>query len=127
VEITDELSAIGAAILKNFTVTFDQGRNQVTFYRETAEPIASPPPRSAGLSFNKTPAYWRVVGVVSGSAAAASVAPGDLVTRINGEPVGKWDFRRYEQLLARAHEIVFTFLQGSREHDVSLKVFELVP
>jgi hypothetical protein len=128
VEITDELSWIGGGVLKNFSVTFDQERNQTTFYRESTEPVVFPPRRNAGLSFNKSPAYWRVVSVLPGSAAAAAeIVSGDLVTRIDGEPVAKWDFRRYERLVATANEITFTFLQGSREHDIPLKVFELVP
>jgi len=128
IEITDELSALGGKVLKNFIVTFNQEKSQVTFYRETTEAIVFPPARSTGLSFTKTPVYWRVAGVVPGSpAAAAQVQLGDLITRINGEPVGQWNLRRYEQLLAAAPEIMFTFLNGTRETNVTLKVFELVP
>lgn len=128
VEVTDELSAIGGGILQHFTVTFDQERSRVTFYREIPEPVTFGPVRSVGISFNKTPAYWRVVGIVRNSPAeSAGVQAGDLVTRINGEPIAKWDFRRYEQLVATADEITFSFLNGSRESEQRLKVFNLVP
>jgi hypothetical protein len=128
VEVTDELSSIGGEVLKNFTVTFDQERGQVTFYREATEPIAFEPHRSVGLSFSKTPAYWRVVGIVPDSPAGqARVQPGDLVTRINGEPVAQWDLRRFEQLLASARSITFTFLNGTAEKNTTLSVFDLVP
>jgi len=128
VDLTDELSSLGGEILKNFTVTFDQEHDRVTFYRDSHDPIVSPPRRSAGLSFSKTPAYWRVAGVVPGSPAeAAPVRPGDLVTRINGEPIAKWDLLRYEQLVATADEIAFTFLNGTTETEKRLGVFELVP
>ena len=128
VDLTDNLSAIGGEILKNFTVTFDQQRDQVTFFRDTHDPIPSPARRSAGLSFNKTPAYWRVVGIVPGAPAeSATVHRGDLVTRINGEPVAKWDLLRYEQLVATADAITFTFLNGTAESDTRIGVFELVP
>ena len=128
VELSDELSAIGGAVLQNFSVTFDQERDRVTFYRDSPAPIATAPRRSPGLSFSKTPAYWRVAGVVPKSAAAtAAVERGDLVTRINGEPVARWDFRRYARLIAEAHEITFTFLNGTRETEKRLPVFELVP
>lgn len=127
-EVTDELSAIGGKVLKNFIVTFNQEKNQVTFYRETTEPISFGPARSTGLSFSKTPVYWRVAGVVPGSpAAGAQVQLGDLITRINGEPVARWDLRRYEELVSSAPEIMYTFLNGTRENNVTLKVFELVP
>lgn len=129
VDLTDELSAVGGEILKNFTVTFDQEKQQVTFFRDAHDPILSPPRRSAGLSFSKTPAYWRVVGIVPGSPAeTSSVHPGDLVTRINGEPVAKWDLLRYEQLLATADTITVTLLNGTKESEpVRINVFELVP
>jgi hypothetical protein len=55
------------------------------------------------------------------------VQAGDLVTRINGEPVAKWDLRRYEQLLATVREITFTFLNGTEESSKHVGVFELVP
>lgn len=128
VDLTDELSAVGGAILQNFTVTFDQEHDKVTFYRDSPAPIATKPRRSPGLSFAKTPAYWRVASVVPHSAPdAADIERGDLVTRINGEPVAQWDFRRYEQLVASASEITFTFLTGTRETEKHFAVFELVP
>jgi hypothetical protein len=128
VEETDELSSIGGKVLKNFTVTFDQEQGQVTFYREATGPITFEPRRSVGLSFSKTPAYWRVVGIVPGSpAAAAPVQPGDLVTRINGEPVAQWDMRRFDQLVTSARTITFTFLNGAQENNMTLNVFDLVP
>jgi len=127
-ELTDELTSLGGALLKNFTVTFDQEHNHATFYRETHSPVLPEPRRSAGLSFSKTPAYWRVAGIVPDSpAAAAGVQPGDLVTRINGEPVAKWNVSRYEQLVASAGEVAFTFLNGTQETDKRVKVFDLVP
>jgi hypothetical protein len=128
VEVTDDLSALGGGILKYFTITFDQGHDKVTFLREGAEPIAIPGLRSTGISFRKYPAYWRVVGIIPGSPAdGAEVEPGDLVARINGEPVSKWGVSRYEQLTATADSVTFTFLLGTRESDKRLRVADLVP
>jgi hypothetical protein len=128
VEITDELSSIGGGMLKHFSVTFDQLHDRVTFYRESREPILTAARRSAGVSFTKTPAYWRVAGVVPNSSAEKQgIRNGDLVTRINGERVARWDLRRYEQLVASAHEIALTFLRGDAETEKHVSVFELVP
>jgi hypothetical protein len=128
VEVTDDLSALGGGILRYFTITFDQGHDKVTFFRSTAEPIAVPGLRGTGLSFHKTPAYWRVVGVIPGSPAdGAEIEPGDLVTRINGEPVGRWDVRRFEKLMAGSGSATLTFLYGPREIDRKLKVVDIVP
>ena len=98
------------------------------FQRDSREPIASPPRRSAGLSFSKTPAYWRIAGVVPGSPAdAAGIKPGDLLTHLNGEPVAKWDLNRYDQLIATAPDLALRFLDGLREIEKRIRVFELVP
>jgi hypothetical protein len=128
VALTDELSSIGGGMLKQFSVSFDQLRDRVIFYRESRQPIATPAQRSAGISFSKTPAYWRIAGVVPDSPAdGAGVRTGDLVTRINGELVARWDLLRYEQLVATADEITFTFLNGNTESEKRVRVFELVP
>jgi hypothetical protein len=128
VDLSDELSAIGGGVLRHFTVTFDQWNDRVTFYRESREPIKMDSRRSAGVSFSKTPAYWRVAGVVpTSSADRAGISPGDLVTRINGEAVARWDLMRYEQLVERATEITLTFLNGTSEAEKRVEVFELVP
>jgi S1-C subfamily serine protease len=128
VELTDELSSLGSGLLKNFRLTFDQTRNQVTFYRASDAPILTPPLRSTGLSFRKLPAYWRVLDIVPGSPADENgVQSGDLVTRINGDPIAKWDFRRYDELVRTAARIEFTFITGRREMVVPIDTFALVP
>ena len=128
VDLTDELTSIGGGILKNFTVTFDQEHSRVTFYRESHAPVVPQPSRSVGLSFSKAPAYWRVASVVPDSpAASAGIQPGDLVTRIDGVSVAHWDIGRYQQLVAAAGEVAFTFLNGTEEKEKRVKVFELVP
>lgn len=128
VDLTDELTSIGGGLLKHFTVTFDQEHSRVTFHRDSHAPVQPQSSRSVGLSFSKTPAYWRVASVIPDSpAATAQIQPGDLVTRIEGQPVDQWEITRYQDLLSSASEVVFTFLNGTRETEVRLKVFDLVP
>lgn len=128
VDLTDELSAVGGAALRPFAVTFDQARDRVTFFRDSREPLRLPERRTFGLSFTKTPAYWRVAGVVPRSpAAAAGVVPGDLVTRINDEPVARWDLARYEALLGAAKEVTLTFLNGTTETAKTVAIVPAVP
>jgi hypothetical protein len=128
VDLTDELSAIGGGILKYFTVTFDPKHDRITLLRESHAPIVMPTRRSSGVSFSKTPAYWRVAGVIPKSPAAeAGIQFGDLVTKINGEAVSKWNLARYEQLVAEAKEVTFTLLFGTNEVDKRVAVFDLVP
>jgi hypothetical protein len=128
VDVTDELSSIGGGLLRNFAVTFDQKRNQVTFFRPNFDTITIGPMRSTGLSFTKTAAYWRVAAVVTESAAEMlSVQAGDLCSRINDEPVSVWPFQRYAELIRTSTRITYTFINGNEEQQVTLPVFELVP
>jgi hypothetical protein len=128
IELTDELSAIGGAVLRNFILTFDQEHNRVTFYREQKTPVQSPTRRSSGFSVFKAGAYWRVVGVIPGSAAQkAGVEEGDLITRINEEPVELWGLERFNRLVSEQKSITFSFLVGKREYEIPLEVMDLVP
>ena len=127
-DLTEELSSLGGEILRHFAVTFDQRRNQVTFTRDAAGPVVLAPRRSTGLSFARTPAYWRVLALVPDTPAAGlAIQPGDLVVRINGEPVDQWDFERYAALLRTAAKLTCTVLAGAKERAVEVPVFELVP
>ncbi|HEY0947348.1 MAG TPA: aspartyl protease family protein [Opitutaceae bacterium] len=127
VDLTDELSSLGGEVLRHFTITFDQARGNVTFHRETPAPLPTPPKRSLGLSFAKTPAYWRVASVVPGSPAdTLGVQVGDLITRLNGELVEKWDLRRYRELIDQAVAIDVTLLDGRVETTRRIEVFDLV-
>jgi hypothetical protein len=127
-EVTDDLSSIGGGILTHFTVTFDQEHDQVFMEHDPADVLAIPALRGTGMSFRKTPAYWKVIGVVAGSpASSAAVTDGDLVSRINGEPVAGWDLPRFDRLVATAEGIDFTFLDGTRETAKRIPVVDLVP
>jgi hypothetical protein len=128
VDVTDQLSSIGGELLRHFAVTFDQRRNYATFTRDTDGPVRIDARRSTGLSFSRSPAYWRVMRIVPDTPTTQlGVQQGDLVVRINGEPVASWNYERYATLLASAAKITYTFLTGTREFDVEIPVFELVP
>jgi hypothetical protein len=126
-ELTDELTSLGGGILSHFTVTFDAEHDVVFFQHDAADSLAVAALRGTGLSFRKTPAYWKVISVLANSPAAGAVADGDLVSRIEGEPVASWDLPRFERLVATADHIEFTFLDGTRETAKTLPVVDLVP
>jgi hypothetical protein len=127
-ELTDDLSSIGGGILRHFTITFDQRDNEVFFQRDDAASILVAALRGTGLSFRKTPAYWKVAAVVPTSpAAAAGASQGDLVSRVNGEPVSAWDPARYGDLVASASSIDYTFIEGTTETTRTIDVAVLVP
>jgi len=128
VDLTDQLSSIGGEFLRHFVVTFDQRRNQVTLARDAEGPVTMEPRRSTGLSFARSAVYWKVLTVIPDTPAAKlPVQAGDLCVRINGELVAQWDYERYAALVKSADRITFTLLAGTRETDVEVPVFELVP
>lgn len=128
VDLTDQLSAIGGELLRHFIITFDQRRNQVTFARASNSPVTMEPRRSTGLAFFRAAIYWRVMSIVPDTPTTElGIQSGDLVVRINGEPVDGWNHERYARLLASAERITYTFLSGTREFDLEIPVFELVP
>ena len=127
-EVTDDLSSLGGGILSHFTITFDQKDNEAFFQADEDHPLKVTPLRGTGLSFRKTPAYWKVAAVLATSpAATAGVNQGDLVTRINAEPVSAWDPVRYDQLVATASSIEYTFIEGTRATARTIDVSDLVP
>lgn len=127
-DLTDQLSSIGGELLRHFTVIFDQPYNRVTFIRDEPGPVVIPPRRSTGLSFLRSPVYWRIASIVPDSPATGrSLQNGDLCVRINGEPVAQWDYERYARLIRTATKITYTFLSGTTEFDQEIPVFELVP
>lgn len=128
VDLTSHVSALGGELLRHFAITFDQRRNFVTFARETEGAVIMEPRRSTGLALARSPIYWRVLNVVPETPTSAlGVQPGELVVRINGEPVERWPHERFAQLLATAAKVTFTFLAGTREFDREIPVFDLVP
>jgi C-terminal processing protease CtpA/Prc len=86
------------------------------------------PRRSAGITFSRTDAYWRVIGLIPDTPAAQlPLEIGDLCVRINGELVQNWTFERYAELVKTAAKITYTFVSGFSEKDLEVSVFDLVP
>lgn len=128
VDLTDQLSSLGGELLRHYRLTFDQRRHTVTMVRDTDGPVQMPGRRSTGLSFRRFPNYWRLLAIVPDTPNShVPAVPGDLCVRINGELVEHWTFERYAELLHTATKITYTFLDGSREVDHEVQVFELVP
>lgn len=128
IDMTDQLSSLGGDLLRHFKLTFDQRRSLVTFVRDTDGPVPMPPRRSTGISFQRLPAYWKVLSLIPDTPVIAlPVQAGDLCIRINGEPVSAWDYERYSTLLKTAGKVTYTFLNATKEQNHEVAVFDLVP
>jgi len=80
---------IGGGILKRFVVTFDYGHN--TMYLKPAQgPIADLDTYDrAGMWFNVVPEGYKIIAITPGGPAeAAGLKTDDVITSIDGKPVG---------------------------------------
>jgi len=128
VDLSGVLTSLGGELLRNFVVTFDQERHLIGLEHPDAAPIVTPSKLSPGLSFEKNFAYWRVVGVVPNSPAShAGFEGGELVVRVNGDPVELWDLERFRALVDRREPIEYTLLEGVEETTRTLAPVVLVP
>jgi len=86
------------------------------------------PRRSTGLSFARSAVYWRVLTVIPDTPTEKlPIQAGDLCIRVNGELVANWGYDRYAALVKSSDKITYTLLAGTKETDVDVPVFELVP
>ncbi|MCF3648301.1 aspartyl protease family protein [Synoicihabitans lomoniglobus] len=128
-DLSGSLTSLGGELLQNFEITFDQEKDQVAFYRAGEDMrVLSPPKWSSGLSFNKARAYWKINAIAPNSPAArAGFKIGDLVSRLNGEPVEQWDLTRYRALVDAGGTITYTLIKGREEVPFAAATFVLVP
>ncbi len=128
VMLTDQLSTIGAEILRHFTLTFDQHRSQVIVSTERESAVKLPSQRTTGLSFARLPAEWRVLQVLDDAPAPTrQIEPGDAIVGINGEPVVKWNLDRFEKHLRSADTVDYLFRRDNHSYLVRVPVYDLVP
>jgi hypothetical protein len=128
VMLTDQLSTIGAEILRHYTLTFDQRRGLLILDPARDGAVRLPPQRSTGLSFARLPAEWRVLQVLDDAPAATrQIEPGDVIVGINGEPINRWNLDRFEKQLREDNSIEYLFRRGNRTFQLKVPVFDLVP
>ena len=129
VDLSGILTSIGGEILQQFEVTFDQSHREVAFYRPGDDFVIPPTSKmSSGMSFVKVRAYWRITAIAPDSPASeAGFSVGDLVIRLNGEPVDAWELTRYQALIDAGGTIEYTLLEGREEVTITAETFALVP
>lgn len=128
VMLTDQLSTVGAEILRNFTVTFDQHRGLVILDSQRLAAVKLSSQRTTGLSFARLPAEWRVLQILDDAPATTQqIEPGDAIIGIDGEPITKWNLDRFEKHLRSADTVEYLFRRDGRSYLVKVPVYDLVP
>lgn len=128
VMLTDQQSSLGGAILRQFSITFDQKRGLAVFTPAAKNPIRIPSLRSTGLSFIRLTSQWRVIHVLEDAPVATKqIRPGDTLLSIDGELVQLWNLERYEQYLRARKSLTMKLRRGEKTFEVRVPVFDLVP
>ncbi len=129
VELTSHTPLLGTAILKSFSLTFDQKRQLVRVKQYREGPIATGPIRGTGLVYNPVHAGLEVVRVLHDSPAdRAGLRKGDVVTAVDGRPVHQRDCgsfgRRFQSGETRTQ---LSVQRGGASLEFSSEVVNLVP
>jgi predicted aspartyl protease len=120
--------SIGVGLLENFCVVFHQSENRVWLCSDDTKPIPSPVEYSIGLSLVLDLGGWRVAGIIPGSPAeGAHLNTGQLVTRIEGRPSRDWTRDQIQQWIDSHNAVALAVADASGEHNISLRVWSLVP
>jgi C-terminal processing protease CtpA/Prc len=115
-------------LLENFCVVFHQSENRVWLCSDDTKPIPSPVEYSIGLSLVLDLGGWRVAGIIPGSPAeGAHLNTGQLVTRIEGRPSRDWTRDQIQQWIDSHNAVALAVADASGEHNISLRVWSLVP
>ena len=107
---------IGGGLLKRFVVTFDYG-NQVMYLKALPEPVADVGTFDrSGMWINGSSGGFEVVDVsANGAAQAAGIRVGDVITAIDGKPVGTlpvYELRERLRGQATGTVVVFSIKRG---------------
>lgn len=120
---------LGAAVLRNFAITFDQKSRVVRLARADTAPFPAPPsirdfgfdasaPRGPGAT---APGATTVRFVIPGSPAdRAGVREGDVLLSADGRDAASLDRAAWAALAARTGAVPFRFRRGEAEREVSL-------
>ena len=126
VVVGKSINLVGAHILRNFSVTYDQKRRRVLFERPADEPIEFPPVREIGWALRPREQGFEVLRVFAGFGASRSgVEPGDVVVAIDGIPVYERDLCDHEPE-QRTH-VAVTIERKGRRIDFDIPIDVVVP
>lgn len=126
--ILDGAPAIGVEILQRFCVVFDESHDKMWLCAATDETVAVRPVRSVGLCLFADRDGWRVVGTIPGGPAeGAGISPGDVVTRIEGQPAREWSRDKLDGWVDTHPELALSVSHAAASRDVVLAAWSLVP
>lgn len=109
---------VGAALLRQFVVTFDPLRRRVRLVRDGDDAIAAPPKRGFACGFAPHQEGWEIVELYEGSPlVAADVRPGDVLVGLDGVALDALGCDRWGAT-GGMDEVSVTFRRGDGERTV---------
>lgn len=115
---------VGSGLLKRFVVTFDYA-HQTMYLKPLPAPVADTDVFDrSGMWINAMPAGFKIVDVTAhGAAETAGLKNGDVITLVDGKPVGAIalsDLRRRLRDEASGTRLALTVLSEGKPREVSL-------
>lgn len=126
VALTQDTELIGAEVLENFILTFDQKKRRVRLQAAAESPVRLPPQQGTGAVMRQREDGFEIHHVVAGSPAeAAGLQPGDLVTHIDGLPVLERGCREFDW--TDAESVAYLVRRGNQRLALDVRLEVLVP
>jgi hypothetical protein len=130
-----KLARLGGEVMRRFVWRFDPGRRLVELQSSLAEPIAVEPLLGAGFIGDFTPVELdglergiEVLALIPNSPAARDgVEPGDIVVRVDGEPIPGACQRRASRPEREAGQaFVLEVVRGGEILEITTEIFTLI-
>lgn len=116
-------AAAGLGLLREFRTTVDLAGRRVLLERATSDPVEFASIRGIGTGFLRGPRSWEVAYVTEGGGAdRAGIRVGDVVSHIDGTPVGDVRATRLETLLAGKAAVTLRLEGGVAPREVTVPV-----
>ena len=121
---------VGGGILKRFVVTFDY-HNKVMYLKRIAGPVTDVGRYDrAGMWFNLAPKGFEIVAVTKGAPAEqAGLKKGDVITAIDGKPVGTIKLYELRERLRNdpaGTAVAFTVSRAGASKEITVTLKDLI-
>ena len=127
VVVADRERLAGWHVLHHFVLTFDQRNSRIRMQRNGAGPVRPGPWVRWGLALRSSAEGRRVIRVFPGTTAeAAGLREGDLITAIDGTPVGELGCSD-PQGDSAGRRFVLSYLRDGIQAEVEIEAEILVP
>jgi hypothetical protein len=125
--IVPDYYRMGSALLRNFSITFDQERGLVRFVRSATNPVRCQPVISIGFYVGRSVSDEWIVALILPGLEDIGIKPGDVLQTINGKDATNMTKPEMKELWRHEKEILVTLKRGQEVIERLVPVRTLVP